>query len=419
MAPDATRSSPKRTRFNDDVEEITDSTTTRNAPDTPFTVAKRHLRTTTASLHPETVTIIDKYHLEFIKHKSFILHKKKLLLSTEHDNDALPRSTRLKFKLNPSKEIAELPEFLELQQETLTVVQELQLKLKKQVIKHLKLEIKAKEENLKKLFADAIHTIIKVLLIELRLDDTLLHKKVNLTVDHLRQDLLKYSGLSHVEFFQLYIANHNLEDMPVYNLHQVVNSQGEFTLAPVVENKDKIIFTTLQNIFVTTWDIYIVQKEKNETSLAVKKFHDENLQSKSNEDVNMILENENSVDIKTLKTLIKTETSHQHQKLLREFKDMKKLLSHPPKKSQTGRARNDPSKNKQRASTPKKDTTDTSTERGRRKEKSKNTKGRAGESAKDGNAETTSKGTSKNKKNSKKSGGRTRRGKSRERRQSI
>ena len=104
--------------------------------------------------------------------------------------------------------------------------------------------------------------------------------------------------------------------MPVYNLHQVVNSQGEFTLAPVVDNKDKIIFTTLQNIFVTTWDIYIVQKEKNETSLAVNKFHEETLQSKANKDVNMILENENSVDIKTLKTLIKTETSHQHQKLL-------------------------------------------------------------------------------------------------------
>ena len=193
--------------------------------------------------------------------------------------------------------------------------------------------------------------------------------------------------------------------MPVYNLHQVVNSQGEFTLAPVVENKDKIIFTTLQNIFVTTWDIYIVQKEKNKTSLAVKKFHDETLQSKANEDVNMILENENSVDIKTLKTLIKTETSHQHQKLLREFKDMKKLLSHPPKKSQMGRARNNPAKNKQRASTPKKDTTDTSTERGRRKEKSKNTKGRAGKSTKDGTADTTSKGTLKNKTNSKKSGG--------------
>eukprot|EP00957_Ditylum_brightwellii_P138941 10590570-Ditylum_brightwellii.AAC.1 len=77
---------------------------------------------------------------------------------------------------------------------------------------------------------------------------------------------------------------------------------------------------------------------------------------------------------------------------------MKKLLSHPPKKSQTGWACSDPSKNKQQNSTPKKDTTDNSTERGRRKEKSKNTKGRAGKSVKDGNAETTSKGTSKNKK---------------------
>eukprot|EP00957_Ditylum_brightwellii_P049174 3731123-Ditylum_brightwellii.AAC.1 len=45
MAPDTTRSSPKCACFNDNVEEIPDSKTTKNAPDTPFTVAKQHIRT--------------------------------------------------------------------------------------------------------------------------------------------------------------------------------------------------------------------------------------------------------------------------------------------------------------------------------------------------------------------------------------
>eukprot|EP00957_Ditylum_brightwellii_P088302 6726743-Ditylum_brightwellii.AAC.1 len=67
----------------------------------------------------------------------------------ETNDGYTPKSCRLKFNLMFSANTKELPGFEELKDKTVNIVSHIQKHLKVQVIKHTKLEIKAKQEQLK------------------------------------------------------------------------------------------------------------------------------------------------------------------------------------------------------------------------------------------------------------------------------
>mmetsp|Transcript_34382 Transcript_34382/g.50347 ORF Transcript_34382/g.50347 Transcript_34382/m.50347 type:complete len:114 (+) Transcript_34382:705-1046(+) len=67
----------------------------------------------------------------------------------ETDDNYIPKLCQLKFNLMSSVNTKELPGFKELKNKTVDIVLDLQKHLKAQVIKHTKLEIKAKQEHLK------------------------------------------------------------------------------------------------------------------------------------------------------------------------------------------------------------------------------------------------------------------------------
>eukprot|EP00957_Ditylum_brightwellii_P122746 9360363-Ditylum_brightwellii.AAC.1 len=125
MASAATRqTSPKRTHFNEDPTDQTPTTTPTAKKQMAFELPQSFLRSHTALLHPETVTIIQKFHLQCIKLKSFVLTKTTLLKMMESDEDFFPQSCRLNFTHNPSNIITEL------QNETMITVNIFNLSLK-------------------------------------------------------------------------------------------------------------------------------------------------------------------------------------------------------------------------------------------------------------------------------------------------
>ena len=409
MSTAATRNgSLKQARFNKDPTDV--SSTPSQQTTTPFALATSFLKSHTASLHPETKTIVEKFHFEFIKLKSYVLTKKNLIQRMETEDDSTPRSCRLNFKLNPSDDISELPEFLELQGETTSLVNDLQKQLKKQVIKHTKMEVKAKEEKIKLHYIKAFCIITQALLAEIGIT-TGIDAKVHLIIDHLRQDVLKHSGLNHTEFLTKYMELYNIETMPNYALHQVIGADGAPTLAATVNPQDEKIFNHLKNFYVVTWDQYINQYTKNEIGLDIRKLHDDTFQTKKCKDVTMILESKMSADRRTLQALIKSEATIQTRTLQQELSEIKRSLNIPEKNNKRGKGgASRKNKNNPNRTTPR---------RGRSKER--NTEARKNKADESNNASSGDKKNSSKKKKTrfkgkKKPDGRTRRSRSRSRR---
>eukprot|EP00957_Ditylum_brightwellii_P136238 10389684-Ditylum_brightwellii.AAC.1 len=143
-----------------------------------------------------------------------------ILKRMETNDDYIPKLCQAKFNLMSSANTKELPGFKELKNKTINIISDIQKHLKVQVIKHTKLEIKAKQEHLEKHFVTALWSIIQAIFRENNITSGI-NKTIHLMSDHLCQDLLKHSGMLHTEFLTSYAILHNIETMPLYPTHTV------------------------------------------------------------------------------------------------------------------------------------------------------------------------------------------------------
>eukprot|EP00957_Ditylum_brightwellii_P166301 12660234-Ditylum_brightwellii.AAC.1 len=138
----------------------------------------------------------------------------------ETNDNYIPKSCQLKFNLTASAKTKELTEVKELKNKTVNIVSDIQKCLKAQVIKHNKLEIKGKQEQLKKHFITALLPFVQAILRENNITSSI-NKTIHLMPNHFCQDLLKHISISHKEFLTNYAILHNIKTMPLYPTHMI------------------------------------------------------------------------------------------------------------------------------------------------------------------------------------------------------
>jgi hypothetical protein len=138
-ATDTNKRPKQRVRFASNTMQSGNTDTNNAKP--PMVLAEAKVRSFVASLHSELASIIEKLAKEHLTLLSKLHIKKNMLKKLEDNEDFIPRSARIEFRLTGSKRTELSAEFIALQEETTIMVQTYRKALREQVIKSLRIDI--------------------------------------------------------------------------------------------------------------------------------------------------------------------------------------------------------------------------------------------------------------------------------------
>lgn len=272
----------------------------------PLKAAEEFIVSHTASLRNEIATLLLDRGREHINlaHKVYSKHRNQSRM--ESDDDYIPVSARVEFRLQAVKEAEELPEFQQLQDQAIAIIKEKQIALKKLVIDTLKLEQKVLQEKLNKHFCESIFMATKLFLTAQGVDTAQSHYTVARMLEQHWEPLLKHTGYNVEEFAALYKATLQVGDLPPVTA-DAHNSQHIGCIKRAIES-----------VFILSWDRYLYQVKENELSISLKKEVKEQLLWRKTEDATMEIDNELPADREQLRDLIRREAEIMAKKFVRK-----------------------------------------------------------------------------------------------------
>lgn len=113
---DTATNQSKRTRIDATAQATASSATSK--PKSPMAHADKHIEEHVASLLPNIATILEKLSKDHLRLRAKANNKSKQINKMTTDEEYIPRSARVAFKLTGSKMVAESPEYIALQTET-------------------------------------------------------------------------------------------------------------------------------------------------------------------------------------------------------------------------------------------------------------------------------------------------------------
>jgi hypothetical protein len=124
----------------------------------PLQASQEHIQSVTSTLLPGLATLLKETSTNHISSSHQMSLKEKNVARTEADNEYVPVSARVAFKLQAWKEAEESTEFTNLTTETNNIVKAFQLNLREYIIKNIKLErdvlrVKIRQELCESLFS--------------------------------------------------------------------------------------------------------------------------------------------------------------------------------------------------------------------------------------------------------------------------
>jgi hypothetical protein len=179
---------------------------------------------------------------KFISLQHWYFTKAKTVIRMEQDDDCVPIPARVDFKVKALKEAEELPEFIELQNETKSLIKTHQQPLKLLIIKSCTIEEDYLDNDVNKHTAKSIHAIVSLFLVAQEVS-TYRTDAVALAIleDH-GESILRHIGLEPSAFISLYRST--LQVNPAVERAETVPSHSP-------------ISTALNTIFNLSWDHYL------------------------------------------------------------------------------------------------------------------------------------------------------------------
>ena len=294
---------PKRARI-----DATVAPPGNSAYKTPLARAEEHIIGSTASLHEGIATLLldlGKSHLA-ISHRAY--NKVQNIKRMQDDEEYVPVSARIAFRLQVAKEAEESQEYIALQEETAQFIKGMRLELKKRVITCAKIELNAIQEQRSRNLCEAMHATCNIFHVAQGIPERDVHWTVKSIIENHGATLLRYHNESIEEFIKLYVTTTGA----------TFNQDDETDYEPPVE-----IHRACVEVFATSWEMYLRQTATNEISLTLKKRVKETLLAKKTASATMTVDDELPADRQTLddlirkaatklaKTLIRTEVSSQ------------------------------------------------------------------------------------------------------------
>ena len=337
----------KRTRFNPDLvttdDQMEKSTvqTTKKTP--PASLAESIIKSSIASLHPEIANIVERLGKEHITLLSKLDNKKKQYQRMNNDPAFIPRSARLDFKINVSKRAQTSAEFIKLEQDTKTEVDDCVDRLRALVIRATKVEIFSIEGELKEHIATSIRLIMKALMISKHDKSDVDIKVATITQQHI-DSLTVNAKMSFKDFNALYKSIHGLDTYPPtipiehLTLEEMDNSDSfvltglmatQYRAPPPVPTYVTEFKELFENVFISSWAQYKIQQDKNEIALELKKLSTTYFSERETANAVITVDSEPSADKPELGNLIEQKTRNNtndiRQQLSRIQNEIKQL----------------------------------------------------------------------------------------------
>jgi hypothetical protein len=327
----------KRTRFADTATTAAATTTTED-PTLPKMLAEAHINTTAASLHPQIapiVTKLGKTHLLLLCKRE---QKQKAVQRLIDDEQLIPRSARFQFSLSAPKRTEASLEYTSLQEKAKAIVTQCGLDLKKLIIQAAKLEIKTMDTEIKIDLVRAIRLITQAFLI-VNNDSSNYDNKVHQLASLHVALLSKNAKMDINEFCDIYKNTHSLESFPVRVARETIeidhsdsmftNQIARNTTATTEDTPSDLdtIKQTIESVFITAWDKYTEQQQKNKIALELKKLSASFFTEHATEQSVIEVDQEPAADKVELKALIRQEAKAETKSLEQKINELTKQIT--------------------------------------------------------------------------------------------
>lgn len=284
----------------------------------PLQAALKHVESHTASLHDGLSDLLLDQGKKILTHQHKIFSKTFTLSRLENDEDRIPQSARVSFKLNTKKEVEEMPAFTTLQTKSDTLVREYNLKLKGLVLECGKLETIAHTATLRQMYAQAIFQIVSIYHVAQGVHSSRTNPTAIWILENHGDTVLKH----------LITEAYSVADFIV--TYKEVNKVAADEILTNTNDRAIEIKRSLESILVAPWGHYLNRHKEKQLVLSLKKYSRETLTSSKTSDAVDSIEQELPADRQQLQELIRKEA----QALVNAFKQrLPKNQSRGPKKS--------------------------------------------------------------------------------------
>ena len=365
----------KRTRI-DPTVRILQTEQAPPEPKAPKALAIAFVKSHSASLQPQVGSILERLGTQHLNLLSKHHQKTVQITKMEQNKDFIPRSARIEFSFHMTKEAMESPDFQTLQTNTEAKIQEFRHFLKRQIIDATKLEETVLLHQIQDDFIHALRHVIHTFLTANSVPITPTNLQATIKTIISDQLLFKHCKLTPETFVQR--ANTILPDLfdspsqtttePMDHSDSLViqgytpynpglinptgtNSPNQTVPLPVELNHiTQTIKQAFKAIFVTAWDQFLDQVQKNRITHELSKLNTTVFDAPATEKAATILDNEVSADRATLDALIVEKTQAVTKQLTQQIKQLNDKLA-TLQKNNTTRSRGRSSSQNQNAST--------------------------------------------------------------------
>jgi hypothetical protein len=272
----------------------------------PLALSEDYIKSHISSLHEGIATLLLNRGREHLVLSQRLFSKERSQIRIEKDDDYIPVSARVNFRLQVVKETEELPEYLLLQNRTAEIVKRHQEELKVCVVESIKLDIKAIRAARNQHYCKSLHAVTSLFHIAQGLDvEHTHHTVVALLSDH-SEALLKHTGIPADAFLGLYTTT---LDVPA--LDPDVQEQHPTTRIGEIKR-------AIESVFVLSWDKFLATTRENQLSVSLKKEAKATLLAAKTEDATMEIDNEIPADRTQLQELIRKEAIKLHKSMIKE-----------------------------------------------------------------------------------------------------
>lgn len=359
--------SNKRTRIDPAASLAPPETTTKTKQEkqTPKTLANAFVRRHVSSLQPEVASLVERFALKqvdtLIKYNHKLTQHKRLAA----DESFIPRSARIKFDFYMTPEAEATDAFTTLRTNTNKDLDAIGHQLKAHIMSAIQIECESYIKKANQNFAEAIFHITKSFLFLSNGSEST--SNVNATVksvlDHHHEALFKHLSTNVSDFTALYDVTHSTTMKPpstpanpyTHTYASRLSQQSQSTQqssqrnnsnTPTVDTTTRqAIARALEATFVTAYDEYLDQVQKNKIASQLKAYQTEILTENATLETVEQLDLEKSVTPERLQELIAKETKKAISGLERQVQSLTDTIqslsrSHESKNgNQRGRSR--------------------------------------------------------------------------------
>ena len=326
----------KRAKTDPNVAPLDNSSTSK----TPKSQAQEFVSAHVESLHYHVATILTKIGFDHINLIHKLLNKINQKTKMELDPSLFPRSARIDFTIKSSKKVEELPDYIQLKEETEIYVREVKENLKARILVAADLEITSLRQEILEHFVKGSFLVAKTLKIGEGEPDANIHGIISDIIHTHHETLLPHFMTDLAKFKELYQTLLNIETFPtpetapepsqqlvVLSPHFGNNAARPAPIPTPMSTSTSNINRTIECLFITSIERYSEQEKKNEININLKKLDINHLTEPATAAAELEVSNEQSVTPENLKELIAKETKIATAALLKELNSLRAIVN--------------------------------------------------------------------------------------------